>query len=127
MAKKSGLLIITLGLLLTIAGLKCRKNTEVKEEAVNHKEVVINTQNLPPDIIKLNAIQEEIKKLTDQEVAQEIEDLTSKLKADNLLMRMNKNELNADEKAKVKDMLIRLSLLNAETNKRKQAAAPSQN
>jgi hypothetical protein len=116
MGKKSvGLLVVTLVVIGAVAGIKIYQSKNPKTEQV---EITKKGQPVPPDIAKLNRIQDQIKKLSDEQIQAEVTTLRAKLKAENLVMRMNKNMLNDEEKERTKDMLVRLSLLGVERNKR---------
>lgn len=118
MGKKSvGLLVLTLLVVAALAGLKF-----YKPRSLDTKEEVQAQKALPPEIVKLNSIQEEIGKLSDEEILKQINDLKTELKAGDLVGRVNKGMVEGKEKERAKDMLVRLSLLGVEKSKRAQKA-----
>lgn len=75
-------------------------------------------ENLPPEIQKLNAVQNEIAGMTKEQLEKETELLKAKLKENDLLTRMKEKKLEGAEKEQAKEMLIRLSLIGVEKAKR---------
>ncbi len=131
MGKKSaGLLVLTLVVVTAVVGLKYTRNSstldeakplakmaEAKAEAVPAEAPKV-PPTLPPEIVKLNAIQAEIGKLSDEDIESQLDSLKTKLKAENLIEKMNKGMAEGEEKERAKDMLIRVSLLTVEKTKR---------
>lgn len=129
MGKKSaGLLVLTLVVVTAVVGLKYTRNSSTPEvtqplaKMAEAKAVPAEAPKvpptLPPEIVKLNAIQAEIGKLSDEDIESQLDSLKTKLKAENLIEKMNKGMAEGEEKERAKDMLIRVSLLTVEKTKR---------
>lgn len=88
------------------------------KEVPQHGTKTAAPKELPPDVLKLNAIQDEIAKLSDEDIIKEETKFNASLRANNLIDRLNANEVDANERAYAKDLLIRLALLRIEKGKR---------
>lgn len=120
MGKKSiGLLVVSLSVVSGLAWLKLNypRSLETPKAQVPEQP---KAPNLPPDIAGLNAIQEEIGKLSQEEITKQMADLKAELKSSGLLDKVNKDLVKGEEKEKAKNMLVRLSLLAVEQRKRVQ-------
>ena len=128
MGKKStGLLVLTLVVITAVMGLKYTRNSANTPGEAKPLAKMVDAEAeaapkappaLPPEIVKLNEIQAEIGKLSDEDIVSQIDALKAKLKAENLIEKMNQGMVEGEEKERAKDMLIRVSLLTVEKTKR---------
>lgn len=117
MGKKRAVFLALSLFIVALAGIKFYQS-----KAFKAPKAVEAAQNLPPEIQKLKNAELEIGKLTDEAIMEQANALRTKLMAGNLAKRMKENQLEGQQKEEVKDMLVRLSLLEIEKNKRLQLA-----
>ncbi len=70
------------------------------------------------DLAKMTAIQAEIANLTDEAIDQEIEAIKTRFKNSGLADKVKADQFDVDNDPRAKDMLVRMSLLRVEKNKR---------
>jgi hypothetical protein len=107
--------------------------TDPPKEIANPKEVVIKPlekavahghASIPPlpepsaQDIKLQALQDEIKTLSDSEIRDQASNIKARIHESNLIYRLNGNLVSDEEREDANQMLTRLALLGVEKAKR---------
>lgn len=80
-----------------------------------------DSKRAQPEGDKLKGTQLEIAALSDKVIAEEIKELESKMRKDDLINRLKEGRVTEDERKDANSVLLRLALLNVETSKRMRA------
>ena len=82
---------------------------------------VVKTKTASPTLLHqdpLKETQQQIAALDDNQIAKEMSALEAKMRNNDLMNRMNKNQVTEMERKVGKETLLRIALLNVERNKR---------
>lgn len=118
-----GMSILVIGLFIVLIAFGYNKKELVKTantklESKQTKAKIIEPNYPPGPDLELNATKEEISALSDEEIEKQSKEFGDKMKENDLIHRLNREEVSDDERKSAKKMLVRLALLRIEKARR---------
>jgi hypothetical protein len=129
------MVFIGLGIFSLVLAMQYYNSVKINQISDNEKDIPIfdnevrgeqKEANIPNlKVQQLNTMQKEIESLSDAVLAKEISELKEKIQGSDLIERLNRNSVSAEEKESAKKLFTRLALLNVEKSKRQSGRSNS--